>query len=98
MTKRFVIKNTPSKAPITFSLVLYLCMDKWNAPEWLWGVVGVIMIIIWIVILIDIYNDVRIDLFEDIDTTSPEATPQVKSRFQKRLEKMAKERKERESA
>jgi hypothetical protein len=32
-------KNLPTKLPITQTLTIFLAMDYWNAPEWLFGVV-----------------------------------------------------------
>lgn len=94
MTKRLVIKNVPSRLPISLTLCIYLCMDKWNAPEWLYGVMAVLGIIVWIVIAIDIWNDVRIDIFQGANEKDPVKRQKVVSKFQARLEKMAEERAE----
>ena len=32
-------QNLPTKLPITQTLTIFLAMDYWNAPEWLFGVV-----------------------------------------------------------
>lgn len=84
MKKRKVIKNTPSRLPVIASLVAYLCLDKWNAPEWLWGVMGVIFAVIWILAVVDIWNCERIDIFETKDE------PPVKMTFKERIEEKAK--------
>ena len=69
-------------------------MDKWNAPEWFYGVMAVLGIIVWIVIAIDIWNDVRIDIFEGMNEKDPVKRKKAISKFQERLEKMAKDRAE----
>ena len=40
-------KNLPIKLPITQTLTIFLAMDYWNAPEWLFGVVCFSAAIIW---------------------------------------------------
>lgn len=67
MKKRITISNTGIKLPLTRTLIAYLCLDKWNAPEWLWGVIGVLYLLIWIIAIIDFWNKEQIDLFEGRD-------------------------------
>lgn len=45
-------KNLQTKSPITVGVVYWLLLDRFNAPGWLYGVVGTIAVIwlfIWIV-------------------------------------------------
>ena len=48
--KRKVISrgNLPHKLPVFNTLVIILAMDYWNAPQWLCGVIGVIVALLWI--------------------------------------------------
>lgn len=85
MKTRKVIRNTPTKLPIIATLVTYLCLEKWSAPEWLWGVLGAIFVIIWIIAIVDIWNCERIDIFETKDE------PPVKKTFKDRIEEKAKQ-------
>ena len=51
MAKRFIIPQThfPVRAPLWQSVVLYMALDIYNAPGWLWGVMGTIAAILWII-------------------------------------------------
>lgn len=40
-------QNLPTRLPITQTLTVFLAMDYWNAPEWLFGVVCFSAVIIW---------------------------------------------------
>jgi hypothetical protein len=40
-------QNLPTKMPITQTLTVFLAMDYWNAPEWLFGAVCFSALIIW---------------------------------------------------
>ena len=90
MSKRIVISgnNLPIKFPLTFTLVLYLCLDKWAAPEWLWGIAITIMTILWAVIWGLQKKEDRIDLFQK-DDDETQVDQKVKSKFQKRLDEMS---------
>ncbi len=74
MKKHKVIKlaNLPPRFPIYGLLVVYLCMDKWHAPEWLWGVYGFtagLLIIAW---GYAIWTAEEIDIFKnDESSTTP---------------------------
>ena len=85
MKKRKVITNIPTRLPVAVTLVTYLCLDKWSAPEWLWGVLGIIFAVIWIITIIDIWNCERIDIFEAKDE------PPIKKSFKERIEEKAKQ-------
>lgn len=41
-------KNLPSKIPILSSIVWWMFLDRIKAPEWAWGVVGVVAVIFWV--------------------------------------------------
>ena len=40
-------KNLPTTIRITPTITIFLAMDYWNAPEWLFGVVCFSLAIIW---------------------------------------------------
>ena len=40
-------QNLPTRLPITPTLTIFLAMDYWDAPEWLFGVVCFSAAIIW---------------------------------------------------
>lgn len=64
MKKRKVIdaQNLPMRCPLVGSLVLYLVLDKFDAPGWAWGAVGLLMLILWIAWIADTLNNEKVDL------------------------------------
>lgn len=90
MKKRITIKNRPLRLPVVSTVLTYLCMDYWKAPEWFWGVMAVLFLVLWIIVIIDIVTRVEIDLFEDADPKD------VRKSFQERV-KEYKEKREQNS-
>jgi hypothetical protein len=50
MKKRKVIshKNLPAKLPTVLTFMVYILLDKFNAPQWLWGGLGAVMLVLWV--------------------------------------------------
>lgn len=49
MKKKVISRNClPTRFPFMFTAVVYLLMDKFGAPGWLWGVVGSLLALCWI--------------------------------------------------
>ena len=48
--KRFVLPNDhyTGKLPLLSSAVLYMALDLYHAPAWLWGVAWTLMALLWI--------------------------------------------------
>ncbi len=90
MEQRKVIKNIGLRFPVLGTLVLYLCLDKWNAAEWLLGVASVLMAIIWIIVFIDKWNCQRIDIFDEKEINDKIDKPV--SKFKERLKKLSKQK------
>jgi protein-S-isoprenylcysteine O-methyltransferase Ste14 len=67
MEPKKVIKrsNLPPKLPITGALVVYLCLDRWQAPGWLYGAFGAIFAVYFIVVLAMIWNEEEHDLLKN---------------------------------
>ena len=88
MKNRNVIKsnNLRSKSPILAGLVFYLALDKWNAPEWVYGAVGFLFLLWLIGFIADIFNTTEIDIFADDDK---QFSSKRTSNFQERLKKRA---------
>lgn len=55
-------KNLPTRSPILATVVYVLAMDYWNAPQWLWGAVGLLLIFIWIAWIVSFFNQDEIDV------------------------------------
>ena len=58
-------KSLPSKLPISSSLTSFIALDYWNAPEWLWGAIGLFFLVAWVVIIIRLLYQENIDVFEE---------------------------------
>jgi hypothetical protein len=67
MKKRKVIKrsNLKSRSPISTGIVFYLMLDKLNAREWIWGVIGLLFFIWLIAFIIDLFNTTEVDIFDN---------------------------------
>ncbi|WP_421977847.1 hypothetical protein [Roseivirga seohaensis] len=82
MEKRNVIsrKNLPKNLPFMGTLTCILALDYWNAPEWLWGVIGALLLISWIVVIAARLKDTEIDVLDH-----PVTPQQNKTSFQEAL-------------
>lgn len=49
MKKNYVFPSDhlPMKPPVLLSAVLYMALDMYSAPGWLWGVCWTLMAIVW---------------------------------------------------
>lgn len=63
--KKISYRNIPSKPPIWNTLVCFLVMERFNAPEWLWGVLGFIFAIAWVASIYGIIMEEAVDIFEE---------------------------------
>lgn len=63
--KRISHKNLPVKIPVTSTAVIYLYLDKYNAPGWLWGVVVTLIVIVLILTISIIYKEDKVDIFKE---------------------------------
>lgn len=69
MKKRRVVKRAclASKPPIMESLLFWLILDRFHAPGYAWGIVGTLVVLIWIGFVITLFSEDYRDPFEDID-------------------------------
>ena len=58
-------KNLPTRLPITPTLTIFLAMDYWNAPEWMFGAVSFSFAIMWIASIVTIWNEKTENVFEN---------------------------------
>jgi hypothetical protein len=56
--------NLPSRLPIWSTLSCALALDRWNAPEWLWGAVGFLFLIGWVAMIYGMIVQEKVDIFE----------------------------------
>ena len=73
-------KNLPVRSPIMATVVYATALSYWDAPEWLWGALGILMFIIWVGWIIGITLQENIEIFDN------DKTVKSKSKFQERLE------------
>ena len=87
-------KNLPTRSPILATVVYVLAMDYWNAPQWLWGAVGLLLVFIWIAWIVSFFNQDEIDVMSKWNSKADnEATHKNKSKFQEKLEEAMKRKK-----
>ena len=55
-------RNLPARAPLLGTCVLYLMLDKFNAPGWAWGVLGTFAAVLWLAFFVDVFNRENIDI------------------------------------
>jgi hypothetical protein len=67
MTDRRVIKyrNLPTKLPIGSTAVVWLLLDRFQAPGWVWGAVGVICLATWAAVIYQIWIEDGVDIFAE---------------------------------
>lgn len=64
-----VIKRTclPTRLPIIGTVVAYIFLDHINAPQVVWGAVGVVYLIGWIATVVTLFKCDYIDIFKKAD-------------------------------
>ena len=58
--------NFPMRLPLFNTIVAYTVLEYWNAPQWLYGVLGTMYAIIWIGFFVSKFYEKRIDIFEHL--------------------------------
>ena len=63
--KRKVVsyKSLPAHIPLLSTAVIYLFLDKFHAPEWLWASVGTLWAIFFITCTVVVFAQESVDLF-----------------------------------
>jgi hypothetical protein len=69
MSKRNVmaIKNMPTRLPIIKTIVAGLLLDRFHAPQWMWGATIMLFILGWIGFTQKIANEKQVNLFPEQD-------------------------------
>lgn len=60
-------KNLPSRLPIGSTMFYLLCLDYFQAPQWLWGVTCTILVVVWIGTIIDLIREESTDIFNEYE-------------------------------
>lgn len=66
MTPKYVISrgNLPIRLPTTQTIIVWLLLDRFNAPGWVCGVIAGIGAIIWLAAFIVLFTEKERDPFE----------------------------------
>lgn len=82
-------KNLPARLPIVHTALAILLLDYYDAPQWLYGVIGCILVMLWIAAIYTKSKEKEVDLFEESKTQYPPVyNTKTKSKFQEKLEEM----------
>lgn len=65
--KTIAWRNLPTRAPLFQTCTAYLLMKEQHAPEWCWGVVGAIAVIVWISSIYSAFTEEKVDIFKTKD-------------------------------
>lgn len=74
-------KNLPVKFPLMQSILIYVVLDYYNAPGWLWGILTTLYSLIWILAIISFTREIDVNIFSQ----NNEAV-KGRSKFQQRLD------------
>ena len=55
-------KYLPSRSPLASSIVYLLALEYWNAPQWAWGCVCFLIILVWVNFIISFFSEEGIDI------------------------------------
>jgi hypothetical protein len=71
MKKRKVIKgsNLQKRSPIFSGMALFLFLERFNAPEWLYGVFGLLFVVWFVAWIYDMGATEDVDIFNDEEIT-----------------------------
>lgn len=59
------IKNLPKRLPLFPALTSWLMLDRFHAPQWLFGAVGAFFLLISIIVTLSWMNEEEKDIFQD---------------------------------
>lgn len=60
-------KNLPSKLPVFQTIVLWLFLDRLNAPSWLMGAIGAVWLILFVAAIYLVNHQQEVDIANVID-------------------------------
>ncbi len=66
MEKRQAIdpKNLPGRPPITLTLLVWIALEHWHAPEWAYGMAITFGVLLWGVALYGLFTEEYVDVFK----------------------------------
>lgn len=60
-------KNQRTEMPVYSPIIIWLALDHWHAPEWLYGVFGVMVVLLWIDAIYKFGADEQVDIIKEIE-------------------------------
>jgi len=57
--------NMPTRLPLWQSVTCLLALEHWNASEWVYGVMGLLFLLIWVASIVMLVKEKQIDLLEN---------------------------------
>jgi hypothetical protein len=59
------IDNLPSQVPVFSSLTLWLALDHWHVPQWMYYALGIFIFIMCTSAIIKIKNQIEVNIFKE---------------------------------
>ena len=65
--KVFAYTALPTRLPTTFTLAMWLLLDRCQPPGWVWGATAVMVALLWLSAIIGLVREELVDPFEDLE-------------------------------
>ena len=74
MSKRKVLdrRTLPKRLPLAGTILTFLALDYWNAPQWLFGVAITFYVFIWGATIYGMCTEKEINVIEELDKNKKE--------------------------
>lgn len=59
------LKCLPSRPPVFKTVVVWIALDHWHAPQWLYGAVGLLFILLWCAAIHGWATQEEVDIFKE---------------------------------
>lgn len=56
--------NLPMRLPLWPSCIIYLLLDRFQPPSWVWGATITLMALVWIICIYAIWNQESVDILK----------------------------------
>jgi len=57
-------KQRGTKPPYIGTAFIFLALDQYNAPSWLWGASATIITLLWIALIVDVFQQEQVEIEE----------------------------------
>lgn len=57
-------KQLPSRPPTVATIAWLLVLDRFHAPGWVWGVIGALLVIVWVSLIHDMATQKEVEIEE----------------------------------